>query len=328
VAGQHLLPDQELLFNSTPLTPAPLAEQHIQDFAVIVVRSTGYSASHTAWDSDDDIAKSDDWTEISDAVSHHAHRTLQSNFDKTTKGLDVISQTYAQTLRAVKAEVAKRGDSEVERVLAANENLKAQLRSAEQALQDVDFLLQKSLPYRRCAFTAFVYTACDRITSGTDIPLDDFRTALKTFLNDPDFNRFDGLPDFAAGGEDEREYVRRLKNLKSGIVKLVPRDFDVPVSRAFEILRGISPMGAETVRFIENRNLNGIFESKRRMRQLLIHILGLTFHERILTPFVIGVDDAFSRKLYLLQNYIITRGALFIPPPLIPSLYDLTRFGI
>lgn len=305
-----MLSDHELLFHSVPLSPATLAQQHVQDFSVIVVRSCARPATQTAWDSDDDIAKSDDWTEISDAVSHHAYRTLQSTVDKTTKGLDVIAHTYAQTLRDVKAEVAKRSNDEIERTLAANENLKSQLRGVEGGLQDADFLLQKSLPYRRCAFTAFIYSTCDRITSGVDIPLDQLRTTLKTFLNDPDFNRFDDLPDFSAGREDEREYVRRLNDLKSGIVKLIPRNVDVPVVRALEILKGISPMGAETVRFIESRNLCWTFEARRRMRQLLIHIVGLTFHERILTPFVVGVDDGFSRKLYLLQNYIITRGTL------------------
>jgi hypothetical protein len=313
-----LLPEDELHYESTRLKrlkSGSLVHQGIEDFAVITLRGapvapnpdTDEETSHG--EDDDEEEKSDGWVEVN-SVDSKAYSTLAKELEKTKKACEMLAREYSKELQTSKKKENKQrqdGERDREAMKTQIDNLKATLRTYEQGVKDVNFLHQKSLPFRCLAFRDFIFSKCEILLAGSDddVSLPSLSADLSRFLGDPDPDR---VGEFIPRVRDERTFVSRLKQLKTRIVNYIPQTFSGTVEEALSMLKEISPMGAETVRYIERRNLLGVFNSRRRMKQLLTHILCLAFHERILSSFVPGIDLAFSRKLYLLQNYIITRG--------------------
>jgi len=291
--------------------------QGIEDFAVITLPAPtrpiqADQESHREDDSEGE--KSDgSWVQVSKANTKKAFSDLAKELEKTKKAFEILARAYSKERQNAKDKKANDNerDTDENKTLAQNDNLKATLKTYEEGLKDADFLHERSLPFRRLAFRNYIFSKCETISAGRDdVILASLSAELTRFLNDPDFDRFADMPEFRRLGPDERQYVRRLKELKMAIVRFIPQNIPFTAETALSILKDISPMGAETVRYIENRSLLGVFTSKRRMKQLMTHILCLSFHERILSPFLPGIDTAFNGKLHLLNNYIISRGTI------------------
>ena len=291
--------------------------QGIEDFAVITLRGPAVptqsdQVEESRSEDDSDGEKSDgSWVQVSNGVSNKAFSDVAKELEKTKKAFELLARAYSKERQNAKDKKDKEGDADDSKTLVQNDGLKTTVKTYEEGLQDTDFLHEKSLPFRRLEFRDYIFSKCEMISAGTDdVSLASLRLELARFLSDPDFDRFANMPEFHQPGPDERQYVRRLKELKTAIVGFIPQYIPFTIETALSILKDISSMGAETARYIENRSLLGVFDTRRRMKQLMTHILCLAFHERILSPFLPGVDAAFNGKLHLLNNYVISRGAL------------------
>jgi len=291
--------------------------QGIEDFAVITLRgptvptqSDQVEESHSEDDSDGENSDGS-WVQVSSGVSRKAFSDAAKELEQMKNAFELIARAYSKERQNAneKKKNDKERDADNSETLLENDSLKAKLKTYEEGLQDTDFLHEKSLPFRRLAFRDYIFSRCEMISAGTDgVSLASLSAELTRFLSDPNVDQLPDVPDFGGPGPDERQYVRRLKELKTAIVRFLPQDIPFTVEAALSILKDISPMGAETVRYIENRRLNGVFNARRRMKQLMTHILCLAFHEHILSPFLLGADTAFNAKLHLLHNYMISRG--------------------
>ena len=188
--------------------------------------------------------------------------------------------------------------------------VEAKVKNLEEGLKDEKYLLERSQIIRKLHFHTLVSTKYDQILeSGSFGDLQTFDQALQIHIPD------DRKTNARTFTRSERYYVSALNTFKRKIITWISNttastetSFELPFQAALQVLRQLCRTGSEMVSFVERHDPVSMFNSRRSVKNLYVHVVMLSIYENVFSRFIFGVDASFSAKLSALQNSILTQG--------------------
>lgn len=307
------------------------ASSHTLDWIVLSQPSPELPTADTRWMSDVGSWE-DEYHSLGRGVQHQdANSELQDPMDDSTAQTDFLAvhrdcmteidhlRTQINESRESHARLEKALREKVDELQCLRSRIRpppaeqfdilaARLKSFEEGVKRDEFLGERSPVYKHLRFRNFIHEKYDQLVDSESSFAD-----LETFNKELEMH-FNIETAFQGPQHNETYYIVRLKELKTKIHHWVVKitgggDLSLdPINSVLKALSGLSRNGERTVRYIQEHNFIESFNIGRYRRTLYAHIFSLAIYERILSCFVFGTVQSLSKKLYMIQNSILTQG--------------------